>query len=182
MDWSDVEDAQPRLARRGYQLLIEPGVVLVVTIRRDGTARLSPVEPLVLGGELWLSMMWQSGKARDLLRDPRILVHSIVAGREGAAGEFKVRGTARSVTDEEAQQRYADTVKGTLGWSPQPGRFHLFAVDISHVSFIRYDTASGDQYVAMWPPGREFIRRATSDTSVGDPEPATDLIDGPDTR
>jgi hypothetical protein len=28
----------------------------------------------------------------------------------------------------------------------------------------------------MWPPGREFIRRATSPTSVGDPEPASDII------
>ena len=177
MDWSDVEHAQPRLARRGYQLLIEPGVVLVATIRRDGTARLSPVEPLVMDGELWLSMMWQSGKARDLLRDPRILVHSIVTSRAGGGGEFKVRGTARVVTDQEVQRRYADTVKDSLGWSPQPGRFHLFAVGISHVSLIRYDTATGDQHVAMWPPGREFIRRATSDTSVGDPEPASDLID-----
>jgi hypothetical protein len=43
--------------------LIAPGVLLVVTIRRDGTPRVSPVEPLVLDGDLWLSMMWQSRKA-----------------------------------------------------------------------------------------------------------------------
>jgi hypothetical protein len=30
---------------------------------------------------------------------------------------------------------------------------------------------------STWPPGREFIRRATSPTSVGDPEPASDYID-----
>jgi hypothetical protein len=176
MHWENIEHSQHRLAGVGRQRLIDPGVVLVATIRRDGTARISPVEPLVLDGDLWLSMMWQSAKARDLLRDPRVLVHSIVTSREGAAGEFKVRGTARAENNPAMQRRYADTVSGTLGWSPQPGQFHLFAVDIDQVSFISYDTASGDQHVAMWPPGREFVRRGTSATSVGDPEPVNDLI------
>jgi hypothetical protein len=176
MHWSDIGHAQHRLARLGHQRLIEPGVVLVVTIRRDGTARLSPVEPLVMDGDLWLSMMGQSAKARDLLRDPRVLVHSIVTSRDGAEGEFKIRGTARAEDDPAVQRRYAGAV-ASLGWSPQPGQFHLFAVDISQVTFISYDTATGNQHVAMWPPGREFIRRATSDTSVGDPEPVSDLIE-----
>jgi hypothetical protein len=176
MHWSDIENAQPRLAGLGQQRLLEPGVVLVATIRQDGTARLSPVEPLVMDGDLWLSMMWQSTKARDLLRDRRILVHSIITGRDGSEGEFKVRGTALTEDDLAVQRRYADAVAGSLGWSPEPGRFHLFAVDISQASFISYDTATGDQHVATWPPGREFIRRATSATSVGDPEPISDLI------
>ena len=46
----------------------------------------------MMEGELWLSMMWQSAKARDLLRDPRILVHNVITSRDGAEGEFKVRG------------------------------------------------------------------------------------------
>lgn len=176
MHWSDIESAQPRLAGLGRRRLLNPGVVLVATIRQDGSARLSPVEPLVMDGDLWLSMMWQSTKARDLLRDPRILVHSIITGRDGAEGEFKIRGTALLEDDLAVQRRYAVAVAGSLGWSPQPGRFHLFAVDISQVTFISYDTATGNQHVATWPPAREFIRRATSATSVGDPEPVSDLI------
>ena len=176
MQWSDLEHAQPRLAGIGRARLIDPGVVLVGTIRRDGTARISPVEPLIMDGDVWLSMMWQSAKARDLLRDPRILVHGIVTGRGGGPGEFKVRGTARAEGDQAVQRRYADTVAGSLGWNPQPGRFHLFAVDIRHVSFLSYDDATGDQHVAMWPPAREFIRRGTSATSVGAPEPVRDLL------
>jgi len=96
--------------------------------------------------------------------------------RDGAGGEFKVRGTARAEGDPGAQRRYAEAAAGSLGWYPTPGRFHLFAVDISDVSFIRYETATGDQYVAMWPSGREFIRRATSATSVGEPEPVSELL------
>jgi pyridoxamine 5'-phosphate oxidase-like protein len=177
MLWSDIERTQPHLARLAQERLINPGVVLVATIRRDGTPRLSPVEPYVLDGELWLSMMWQSAKARDLLRDPRILVHSVITSRDGAEGEFKIRGTARLEDDQAVQRRYADAVAASLGWNPQPGRFHLFAVTISQVTFISYDPGgSGDQHVAMWPPGREFIRRGTSATSVGDPEPVSDII------
>jgi hypothetical protein len=45
-------------------------VLLVVTIRADGTPRLSPVEPFVLDGDLWLSMMLGARKVADLVRDP----------------------------------------------------------------------------------------------------------------
>jgi hypothetical protein len=132
--WSDLERGQPRLAATGYERLIAPGVLLVGTIRRDGTPRLSPVEPLLLDGDLWLSMMWQSAKARDLLRDPQILVHSVVTSRDGTEGEFKVRGTSRAEDDPAAQRRYAGAVTASLGWSPVPGEFHLFAVDIGQVT------------------------------------------------
>ena len=176
MRWSDFEQAQPRLARLGRERLLDPGVVLVVTIRRDGTPRLSPVEPFVLEGSLWLSMMWQSAKARDLLRDPRLLVHSVVTNRDGREGEFKVRGTARREDAPDVQRRYAQAVAESLGWNPEPGRFHLFEADIAEVSFLRYDDASGDQYAVLWPSGRQFVRRGTSATSVGDPEPAGDLL------
>lgn len=112
-----------------------------------------------------------------LLRDPRILVHSVITGRDGTEGEFKVRGTARAEHDPSVQRRYAEAVAADLGWNPQPGRFHLFAVDIDQVSFVSYDpSGSGDQHVATWPPGREFIRRATSPTSAGNPEPASGVL------
>jgi hypothetical protein len=60
--------------------MIKAGAVLLGTTRRDGSARISGVEPLVMDGELWLSMMSTSRKARDLERDPRIVMHSIITG------------------------------------------------------------------------------------------------------
>ena len=129
-----------------------------------------------MDGELMLSMMWGSKKAADLLHDPRILVHSIVVGREGGAGEFKVRGTARLEEDLTVQRRYAAAVSASLGWNPEPGRFHLFVIGVDDVTFIRYDEPTGDQYVATWPPAREFVRRATSATSVGDPQPIHEIF------
>jgi hypothetical protein len=176
MDWSALEQRQPALAELGRRRLTAPGVVLVATIRRDGTPRLSPVEPYLMAGQLLLSMLWRSRKAQDLLRDPRVLVHSIITSRDGGEGEFKVRGTAQVINDVEVQQRYADAVARDLGWRPTTGRFHLFAVDIGHVTHIRYDDATGDQYVATWPPANEFVRRGTSATTVGDPQPHHDLM------
>jgi hypothetical protein len=174
--WSEVERGQPRLAELGVRLLTGPGVVLVATIRRDGTPRVSPVEPLLLDGSLWLSMMWRSAKAMDLFRDPRILVHSVITGRDGSPPEFKVRGIARAQDDPAVHRRYAETAARELGWEPEFGRSHLFDVDIADVTFISYDEPTGDQHVAMWPPAREFVRRATSATSVGKPEPTSDLL------
>jgi hypothetical protein len=177
MRWSEIERAQPRLAGVVRERLIEPGVVLAVTIRRDGTPRLSPVEPYLLDGDLWLSMLWGSTKAQDLGRDPRILVHSVITSRDGAAGEVKLRGTARAEDDPAVQRRYDGVVAADLGWKTEIGRFHLFAVDIDDVTYIRYDPGgSGDQFVTRWPAGREFVRRGTSATSVGKPEPVSDLL------
>jgi len=108
-------------------------------------------------------------------RDPRVLLHSIVSGPDEPEAEFKVRGTARIEHDPTVQRRYAAAVAANLGWNPTPGRFHLFRIDIDSVAFVRYDP-TGDQHVAVWPPGKEFVRRATSVTSVGDPEDEVALL------
>jgi hypothetical protein len=168
--WSDLERRQPRLASLGRKMLGAPGVVLVGTVRADGSPRISPVEPLFWKDDLWLSMLLDSYKARDLLRDPRVLVHSVVTSRNGANGEFKLRGRAVLESDIAVQRRYAVAVAGELGWRPEVGKFHLFRVEVEDVTFIRYDEPSGDQYVTRWPPGAEFVRRGTSPTSLGPPE------------
>jgi hypothetical protein len=92
--WGEFQAAAGRLGEVALERLVGPKILLVVTSRADGTPRLSPVEPLVLDGDLWLSMMWQSRKASDLARDPRLLLHSIVTGPQDPAGELKLRGRA----------------------------------------------------------------------------------------
>src|SRR6187397_2958821 len=121
MRWSDLVRRQPRLAEIAQARLIEPGVVLIGTIRADGTPRLSPVEPYVLDGDLWLALMWGSRKAADLVRDPRVLVHNIVTSRDGADGELKVRGRAVAEEEPDVQQRYADAAAADLGWHATVG-------------------------------------------------------------
>ena len=176
MKWSEMTAQQPALAAVARDLLIKPGVLLVGTTRRDGSARISGVEPLVLESALWLSMMQTSTKARDLARDPRIVLHSIVTGPE-AAPEVKIRGTVREETDREAQERYAAEVTARAGWRPVIGRFALFEVDIADLTYIAYDPDTGDQHVARWPAGVEYVRAATTPTSLGPPQPVRRLLD-----
>jgi len=176
MRWSEFAEDAPRLAAMGRRLVLDPGVVLVGTVRRDGTARISPVEPLLWEHDLWLSMLLGSYKAADLRRDSRVLVHSIVTSRDGTDGEYKLRGRALAESAPTVQEGYAEQIRDRVGWDPEPGRFHLFRVDIDDVTFIRYDNASGDQFVTRWPSRREFVRRGTSATSLGDPEPYRDLL------
>lgn len=176
MRWGDLQDRQPRLGVIAHDRLVGPGILLVATIRRDGTPRLSPVEPFVLDGDLWLSMLLGSLKAADLLRDPRVLVHSIVTGPDGGEGEVKLRGTAEEVPDDARQRRYADAVAAALPWTPEVGRFHLFRVEVADVTYVRYDNASGDQYLVRWPAGTECVRRGTSATTLGDPQPHSGVL------
>jgi hypothetical protein len=76
---------------------------------------------------LWLSMMPASAKARDLGRDPRILVHSIITG-PAAQAEIMMRGAVRAETGLDLPKRYAAAVRDHLGWEPVPGEFTLSCV------------------------------------------------------
>jgi hypothetical protein len=176
MRWSEVEQRQRRLAELGRRMLGDPGVVLVATIRTDGAPRVSPVEPLFWNEDLWLSMGWGTLKAADLGRDSRVLVHSIVSTRDGSDGEYKLRGTAVPESGRDVQEQYAGAVAAQLGWTPTPGRFQLFRVDVADLTFIRWDDATNDQYVTRWPEGTEFVRRGTSATSLGTRESVHELL------
>jgi hypothetical protein len=87
----------------------------------------------------------------------------------------KLRGRAIAVDDLDLRAKYCDVV-AALGWRPEEPWFHLFRIDIEDLTLIRY-APSGDQYVARWPGRTEFVRRETSATSVGRPEPVADLFD-----
>jgi hypothetical protein len=164
--WADLVDQQPALGAIAEEKLLKPGVILVGTTRQDGTARISGVEPLVMDGELWLSMMTTSTKALDLRRDPRISINSIVTGPEPAV-EVKLRGTARVVAEREVQERYAARVSAELGWQPVVGQFTLFAIYI-------FDVGAGWLRPRVPRPacralagGKEYVRPATTPTSLG---------------
>jgi hypothetical protein len=175
MKWAEIAAHQPALGAVAHERLIKPGVVLIGTTRRDGSARISGVEPLIMDGELWLSMMPGSAKVADLDRDPRIQVHSIISGPE-AAIEIKLRGTARREQDRRIQERYARKVAAELPWEPVVGDFALFAVDIDDVTYVGFTPDSGDQHVARWPGGQEYLRPAATPTRLGPPRPVREVL------
>jgi hypothetical protein len=156
---------QPALGEIAANKLIKPGVLLIGTIRHDGAARISAVEPLIMDGQLWLSMMPTSMKAHDLQRDPRIVLNSIVTDPQ--ATEIKIRGTVHPQNNPAIQQRYATAVATEIGWQPVIGHFTLSRVEINDVTYIGYDPDTHGQHVAQWPAGIEYVRPATTPTSLG---------------
>jgi hypothetical protein len=137
MFWEEFSTAAPDMARLAEERFERTGLVLVGTIRRDGTPRISPVEPLIAYGHLFLGMMWQSTKALDLLRDPRCLVHSTICDRNGTEGEVKLRGRVVDVSDPELRERYAQAVFEKIDWRPEEP-YHLFALDIESAAYVDY--------------------------------------------
>jgi hypothetical protein len=175
MKWAEIAAHEPALGAAAHDRLIKPGVLLIGTTRRDGSARISGVEPLIMDGELWLSMMPGSAKVADLDRDPRLQLHSIISGPE-AATEIKLRGRVRREHDRAVQERYAAKVTAELPWAPVVGDFALFAVDIDDVTYVGFAPASGDQHVARWPQGEEYLRSAISDTKLGPRHPVRRVL------
>ncbi len=165
MNWDAFAGAAPELAALGRERFEKAEVLLLGTIRRDGSPRISPCEFLFFDRELMLGMMWQSKKALDLLRDPRCVIHSAVLSKEGTEGEFKLRGRAVNVADPEARERYGSAVFEKTGWRP-PEPYHLFSVDIEQASFVQY-SGKGDQTVVRWRPGQAEKRTVRKWTGSG---------------
>jgi hypothetical protein len=158
--WSDFAAAAPDLAAAGLERMDATGLVLVGTIRRDGYPRISPVEPVLSDGHLYLGMMYRSTKALDLYREPRCVVHSTVSDKDGSEGELKVYGRARPITDADERERYGVALFEKIGWRPD-GDFDLFAVDIDQVAWVRF--GDGKQVIRVWRPGaevREVVKAA----------------------
>jgi hypothetical protein len=115
----------------------------MATLRRDGAPRISGIE-VAFDSELWLGMMPGSVKAQDLLRDPRIAVHSpTVDPPEKSpgewAGEAKVAGRAVEV--------------------PESGEAHKFRVDITEVVWTRVAPSGDHLLIDSWHEGRGFEQR-----------------------
>ncbi|MCE2463522.1 MAG: pyridoxamine 5'-phosphate oxidase family protein [Dehalococcoidia bacterium] len=135
MIWEGFKRSDPALAALGEERFQSTGLVMIGTLRKNGSPRISPVEPLIAEGHLYLGMMWQSRKALDLLRDPRCTVHSTVLDRDGSEGEFKVYGRAVDEQDAEMRRRYGDALYGKMGWRPEEPEYHLFSVDIESAAY-----------------------------------------------
>ena len=149
LNWNEFAQAPPDLAKAGEERFERWGLILLGSVRKDGTPRISPVEPLIVGGELLLGMMWQSKKALDLLREPRCLVHSIITDRKGNEGEFKLRGRARDIGATDVREAYAKALFEKIGWRPEEPEWHLFAIDIEHAALIVFENEQ--KTVQTWP-------------------------------
>jgi hypothetical protein len=68
----DLELGAPEIADRGLARLNATRVALLGTVRRDGAPRISPVEPYLVAGQLFVGAMASSRKAADLRPGPAV--------------------------------------------------------------------------------------------------------------
>jgi hypothetical protein len=145
--WQDLEMGAPEIARLGAARLESAHLALLGTLRRDGSPRISPVEPFIAGGQLLIGAMAWSGKAGDLRRDPRCVLHSVVTDPDSGEGELKVYGSAVEVGQE---------IRGAVagGWwlGCPPDRAIVFVLHVSQADFIEWDTGNGLMTVHRWSP------------------------------
>ena len=104
----------------------------LATLRADGSPRISGQEVSFRDGNVWLGMMPDSRKARDLRRDPRLAVHSATVDSSMAGGDAKLAGRAVEVTDQETFAWFVGQERDEKGEAP-PEPFHLFRVDVDQI-------------------------------------------------
>jgi len=160
MIWEAFQAAAPEMAPLAAEQFARTGVALLGTLRRDGSPRISPIEPVIAHGPLLLGMMWHSMKALDLLRDPRCVLHSAVTSVEGTEGECKLYGRALAAQDTELRARHHRAFTEHWG-SSAPASFHVFSLEIASAAYITYDGDAGQMLVKRWNPqmGLWEIRR-----------------------
>lgn len=149
--WADLEAAAPELAGRGRERLVQFGMALAGTTRKDGTARISPVDVHLVSGDLLLAIMPRSHKLGDLRRDPRLVLSAFPhdAGDHRAV-EFKLRGRAVELADADARAAAADAIAAS-GWRP-PDAWPIFRLDIEDAAHLEWDR--GAMRMTRWTRSR----------------------------
>lgn len=151
MRWDEFADACPEIAGLAHSRFVRDQLVLVGTIRRDGSPRISPCEVDLAAGHLFLGMMWKSKKALDLRRDPRVVVHSVTCDRDGTDGDVKLYGRAVEIRDPDLRQRFREAITARIDWAPEEPAYHLFSLEIDRAAFVKFGEG---QQTLVWDPQR----------------------------
>jgi hypothetical protein len=155
--WSELEVGAPPIARLGTARLAVTRVALLGTVHRDGSPRISPIEPYLVNGCLLVGAMAWSAKAADLRRDPRYALHSAVTGPDSGEGELKLHG--RAATASAAVRREAVSA----WWAGQPPEAaDVFVLGIDQALFVEWDTEHGVMTVHRWSPQGGYSHSARS--------------------
>jgi hypothetical protein len=138
MRWIEFERACPEIGELARARFERDQLVMLGTIRRDGSPRVSPCECDFAAGRLFVSMMWRSRKALDLLRDPRIVVHSVTTNKDGTDGDVKIYGHAVDEQDPDARAAFREAIRRRIDWAPDEPGYHCFSVDVRSAGYTRF--------------------------------------------
>jgi hypothetical protein len=160
--WDRFVTACPEIGELAEQRFRTDQLAVLGTTRPDGTPRISPCEVDFAAGRLFLGMMWQSRKALDLLRDPRIAVHSVPSDKTNVGGDVKLYGRVVDEREPDVREAFRTEIRRRIDWAPDEPNFHLFSLDVDEAAFIRF----GNEPAAMhWDERHGFreIRHPDAD-------------------
>jgi hypothetical protein len=152
--WQELTGVAPRIATIFARRLAATGnLCLLATLRSDGYPRISPIEPRVFEGQLWLTGMPGTTKFRDLARDPRFCLHTATVDGEVRDGDAKLWGIVEDVPDPALHQRYAAALFEETGFDLRGSEFdHFYAADVTGASAV--EVGDGHMDVTIWRPAQ----------------------------
>jgi hypothetical protein len=130
VSWKEFAAAEPDLAEKVQACFDAHTHKTLATLRRDGSPRISGIELHFTDGEVRFGTMSGSTKARDLLRDGRMAVHSASPDPETRsevvewAGDAKIAGRAVHFPDPATTEPSADA---------PPADATTFRIDVTEV-------------------------------------------------
>ena len=145
--WRTLRGTAPQLVKVGEERLRHFRLAMLGTVRADGWPRISTVEPYLGSGELVFGLIRGSAKVRDLMRDPRCTLHSIVDDPDSGDPELTLRGRFAEV--DEATRR-ADPEAWWLSF--QDAVPLVGTIQLEGASLIRFDLERGEMSIMRWTP------------------------------
>lgn len=151
--WTELTTHAPRITTIFERRHAATGhLCLLATLRKGGFPRISPIEPKIFEGELWLVGMPDTTKFHDLGRDPRFCLHTATVDTHVADGDAKLWGVVHDVQDPDLHQRFAENLFAETGFDLRGQKFdHFYAADITSASAV--EVGDGHMDVTIWKPG-----------------------------
>ena len=138
--WKEISESEPEFAKRAQARFDAYRHKTMATLRKDGSPRISGIEVQFSDGQVVLGMMPGSLKAKDVLRDPRVAIHSGTEDPSEKPGEVidaKLAGVAVEV--------------------PAEGH-HAFHVDVKEVVVISLSDPVDHLVIEIWREGSGLTR------------------------
>ncbi|MFC0680224.1 pyridoxamine 5'-phosphate oxidase family protein [Lysobacter korlensis] len=144
--WAEIARDAPDFARR-LRAVFDAGTnKTIATLRADGSPRISGTELVIEDERVLLGAMPDSRKLADLLRDPRVAIHSPTLEPpddvRAWAGDGKLSGTAVTVSPREGM----------------PGGAY-FELDITEAVLTSIAPSGSELRIESWHPGRGYRER-----------------------
>ncbi|HEX6130270.1 MAG TPA: pyridoxamine 5'-phosphate oxidase family protein [Actinomycetota bacterium] len=157
MRWDAFREACPEIAGLAEERFRADELVLLGTIRPDGSPRISPCEIDFAADRLLLGMMWRSRKAQDIARDPRVAVHSVPSDRFNPGGDVKLYGAVVDERDPGVREAFREAIRARIDWAPDEPNYHLYSLDVRQAGYTRFSEEGS--FMLAWDPERGLRRR-----------------------